>query len=273
MEITFNYGKTISVDEMQPGCIYLDGACRGPAIDNEKNSFSFDHHADCLRFATAATTVQVLTALILGLDPSEYTVEINDLDADGSFSLWLLRNPEKVSEHRVWAMAHAIGFVDAHGPALPPEKLHKCLSRNPRVAQTEEMLWEDQAKIDAWYTGGDDALPEPFSFPPCPAFGLTNTGELLEFESVADFAAVYAAGCVVAVLCAEGPAGTTGYTIGKRSDFVSFDVQAFLARMNAVESGWGGGSTIGGAPRRDEGLRSLLTVHEVMNAFLEVAGK
>ncbi|MBD3311008.1 MAG: hypothetical protein GF349_00745 [Candidatus Magasanikbacteria bacterium] len=272
IEVVFEYGKTVEGEQnMQPNTIYIDGSFRGPAIRNDIRTYSFDHHAGCSRFATLATCEQVLLAMDLGLDVSGMTVVMNDLDADGSLSLWLLRNPKKSQTPEIRAIVKEIGFVDAHGPVRTPAKLHKSLSRNPRVPQTIDMLWDDQGKIDAWYERGDEALSEPFSFPPAPAFGLTQEGELVELESAADFAEVYAAGCVAAVMVPEGPEGTKGYTIGKRSDFVSYDVQAFLASMNELEKGWGGGSTIGGAPRLDGGKRSSLPVETVKSVFLAIA--
>lgn len=273
LSVVFEYGKTVTAEEMMGDTIYLDGSCRGPVIDNDRKAYSFDHHAGCSRFATKATCEQVLLALDLGIDVSGMTVVLNDLDADGSLSLWLLRNPEKAQTTKVRAIVEKIGFVDAHGPVCAPAKLHKSLSRNPRVSQTIEMLWEDQNKIDLWYEVGDEALPEPFSFPPAPAFGLTQSGELVELAAAGDFAEIYAAGCVAAVMLPEGPEGTKGYTIGKRSDFVSYDVPGFLARMNELEKGWGGGSTIGGAPRLDGGKRSSLPVETVKKVFAEVAGR
>ena len=65
--------------------------------------------------------------------------------------------------------------------------------------------------------------------------------------------------------------GTRAYTIAKRSEFVDFDVRAFLAAMSAREPGWGGGSTIGGAPRHADGSRSRLPIEDVVAVFLEVA--
>ena len=133
------------------------------------------------------------------------------------------------------------------------------------------MLWEDQGKIDAWFAGGDEALPEPFRFPCAPAFGLTQDGELVEFDAAADFADMYAAGCMVGVICGAGPENTMGYTVGKRSDFVAYDIPGFLARMNELEAGWGGGSTIGGAPRLEGGKRSALPVETVKREFRSIA--
>jgi hypothetical protein len=272
IEISFNYGITINPDKMEKGSIYLDGACRGPHIDNEKRSFSFDHHADCSRFATLSTCEQVLLALDLGLNPDGMTVYLNDLDADGSLSLWLLRNPSKIDAcgsdpSFVREQVRLIGFVDSHGPVRAPTKLHKSLSRNPRVAQTTDMLWEDQGLIDTWYEGGEGALPEPFSFPPCPVHGIDKNGKVVEVYG--DFSTAYAAGAIMALQKVPGPEGTIGWTVGKRSDFAKGDIPTFLSAMNELEPGWGGGSTIGGAPRNEDGSRSKLSFTEVWEVFLK----
>jgi hypothetical protein len=266
--IEFNYGSTINPEQMAPNTIYLDGACRGPAINNEKRSFSFDHHAGCSRFATLSTCEQVLLALDMGLDPADMEVVINDLDADTSLSLWLLFYPHKVDD-RVREEVRKIGRVDSHGPLWAPTKLHKCLSRKPGVPQTREMLWEDQVHICAWYDGGEEALPEPFAFPPCPVHGLDRDGNVVEV--VGDFAAAYAAGAIIALAKVPGPAGTSGWTVGKKSDFARGDIPGFLAEMNELEAGWGGGSTIGGAPRNPDGSRSRLIFVEVWPVFLKHA--
>jgi hypothetical protein len=86
-----------------------------------------------------------------------------------------------------------------------------------------------------------------------------------------DFAAAYAAGAVVALAKVPGPAGTFGWTIGKKSDFARGNIPGFLDEMNAREPGWGGGSTIGGAPRNPDGTRSRLTFTEVWPVFLKHA--
>jgi|SaaInlStandDraft_6_1057023.scaffolds.fasta_scaffold00956_1 hypothetical protein len=266
--VTFRYGSTINPEEMAPGTIYLDGACRGPKIDVEKRSYSFDHHAECSRFATLSTCEQVLLALDLGFNPEGMEIVLNDLDADGSLSLWLLMNPDKVDD-RVRNLVRAIGFVDSHGPVRKPEKLHKILSRNPRVAQTRDMMWEDQQHICCWYDHGDEQLPEPFAFPPCPVHGVDKNGNVVEVSG--DFAAAYAAGAIMALAKVPGPEGTFGWTVGKRSDFAPGDIPGFLAAMNEIEDGWGGGSTIGGAPRKEGGLRSSLGWDTVWPVFLKFA--
>lgn len=74
---------------------------------------------------------------------------------------------------------------------------------------------------------------------------------------------------VAGLLSPDGPDGTTGYVVAKRSEFVSYDIRAFLERMNDIEEGWGGGSTVGGAPRRPDGRRSGLSTGVVLEAFRE----
>ena len=125
--------------------------------------------------------------------------------------------------------------------------------------------------FDAWYFKGDSALPEPFSHPPCPAIGLTNNGNLLEWKSISGFDEAYEGGAVIALFMPEGINNTTGYTIGKRSDFVKHDLKGFLDTMNRLESGWGGGSTIGGAPRNPDGSRSSLSVGTVKEIFMNLS--
>jgi hypothetical protein len=268
ISVSFVYGAAIEPGSMAANTIYLDGACRGPAINNERRSFSFDHHGGCSRFATLSTCEQVLLALDLGFDPEGFEVVLNDLDADTSVALWLLLNPSRIND-RVREMVRNIGFVDSHGPVRPPEKLHKVLSRNPRVSQTIEMVWEDQRHVDAWYDGGDDALPAPFPFLACGVHGLDRDGNVVEVRG--DFSTAYSAGAVIALAMVPGPAGTVGWTVGKKSDFARGNVPGFLAEMNELEPGWGGGSTIGGAPRHPDGSRSKLSWSVVWPIFMKHA--
>jgi hypothetical protein len=58
--------------------------------------------------------------------------------------------------------------------------------------------------------------------------------------------------------------GTHAYTVAKRSEFVKgFPVPEVLDALAALEPGWGGGSTIGGAPRHPDGARSRLPPERV----------
>lgn len=272
VEVVYEYGRTWRLEELPERSIALDGSVQGPAIDNPGRRYSFDHHAGCVRHSTLATTEQVLEALILGFDPKGFTVYVNDPDGDTTFSLWLLLHPERATEAKVQAMASAIGRIDAQGPSRGAvEKLHRCLSHGPKEEKTLELLQGDLQKVEAWYEGGDHALPQPFELPPAPAYVLDlATGEAKELGLVDDFVQAYAVG-TVALLATEMKDGSVGYTIGKKSEFVDYDVSGVLKALNELEPGWGGGSTIGGAPRNPDGSRSWLTpeqVLEVMQRFV-----
>ena len=75
------------------------------------------------------------------------------------------------------------------------------------------------------------------------------------------------------------PDGSYEYTIGKKSDLVDFPVGphtlpgTILHALCQVEPGWGGGSTIGGAPRNADGSRSKLTPREVLAIAEKIALK
>ncbi|EFC81113.1 hypothetical protein [Parafrankia sp. EUN1f] len=84
------------------------------------------------------------------------------------------------------------------------------------------------------------------------------------------FESVYAEGYLRAVVWSERPDGSVAYTVGRRSDLVAaFPVGpaerpgTILAALAARERGWGGGSTVGGAPRHSDGRRSVLRPDEV----------
>jgi hypothetical protein len=269
LEFVFAYGKTIAPAEMEPFTLYLDGACRGPFVDLVKPAISFDHHADCIRTFTLATCQQVEVALRLGLDVGSYrSIVMNDLDADTIVAAWLLDAAARQSglawlaDPRITELVAQIGFVDAHGPIVPSHPMHGALTLPPRAVQSYADFVRLLDQLQAWYDTGE--VPATRAFPPAPWFGIGADGK--EVSGEGDFSTAYLT-AVAAVVLVPGPGGTLGYTVGKRSEFVPYDVPAFLARMNALEPGWGGGSTIGGAPRQPDGARSKLPVDEVRRQF------
>lgn len=269
INISFVYGATTEKEEMKDCAVYLDGAVQGPSIDVERRSYSFDHHDQCVRAFTLATCEQVARALELGWDHRGLSIVVNDLDADTILSCWLILNAEKAGDSRVRELVDAVGFVDSHGPAIPGHSVHPMhFAVNPswNQEQNEGLFREFLAKLDNWFETGDEPNARPDR--PAPAFGLNTDGELQDLGDVNGFQDVYASGCVVGIVEVPGPDGTVGYTIGKVSDFVAYDVKLFLERCNAIEEGWGGGSTIGGAPRLEGGLRSSLTRAQIEEILL-----
>lgn len=271
LTLTFEPGRVWVLDDLPRRSIALDGAVRGPAIDVDGERYSFDHHEGVIRHVTLATCEQVHDALVVGLDPRGFHVFVNDLDGDTMLSLWLLLHPERVRGPRaaeVAQLSRTIGRVDALGPGFgAPCALHVALTPTRKGAQTRAMLDGYLALLERWWA--DRVEPRPPRKEPCAAFWCTDAGALVHGE-VAQMEGLYGV-AAAGVLHGPAPGGTTAYTVAKRSEFVAYDVRGFLDAMNAREPGWGGGSTVGGAPRHRDGSRSRLPVDEVAAVFASFA--
>jgi hypothetical protein len=277
MQINFEFGQVVSFADMPANSIALDGACQSPQVDPANRRFSFDHHSGCLRFATLATCQQVALAIRMGLvTDCETLVFVNDLDADTSLAVWLLKNPGRIDEPRVVEILERIALTDAHGPLFPPHWLHSQLqprwgSKDP---QAVEMLDGFLAKIDQYADGTLEAPAKP-AREPSKGFGWSPKTGWIEIDAADGFASAYGQGCLVAVLYMPAAEETSTYTVGKRSDFVGYPVGPSHADRNADpgsyrkdtllgalglaeleanpqqshKDNWGGASTVGGSPR------------------------
>jgi hypothetical protein len=282
MKVVVDRGKVVPFEQLPPRSIALDGYVQGPQMDAEGERYSFDHHDRCVRHATRASCEQVLDALLLGLDPDGYTVYVNDVDADTVLSVWLLRNRGRAREDAFLPrLVRAVGAVDAHGPSypLPPPDLKlrdamfdgACAAIKAQYADGPRgdlgaLLEECVAKVDAVLDGD----PGPECAPPAYEVTHRGSGWAMARSSGWAFGQLYAAGWDRVVLYDRLPDGSYCYTVGKRSEFVPrFPVGphskpgTILHALAAREPGWGGGSTIGGAPRNPDGSRSRLSPDEV----------
>lgn len=278
MQLHVEFGRTQPLDALPERAIALDGYVRGPSIDTAAARFSFDHHDHCIRHVTSATCVQVLDALIVGFDPAGYTVYVNDVDADTVLSVFLLQNPERARDEAVRTLVEGVGKIDAHGPAyilneplksrvdeylelvLLPERE---LRRTGGYGKAELRLLLDECLArTAQYLDGTLTLPP--KRPAVPYRILFESGECAMIEGDREMMGhAYADGWNVLIGVLPAKDASRSFTISKRSEFVRFDVRAALAALGAREPGWGGGSTVGGAPRNPDGTRSKLSPDEV----------
>jgi hypothetical protein len=281
MVLVIERGRTVPLAALPPRSIALDGYVQGPAIDPEGERYSFDHHAGCVRHATRATSEQVRDAIILGLDPAGFRVFVNDVDLDTALSVWLLANPHRVQDEIVRELVNAAGLLDAHSGAYPiAERLRRTIEwlSEPETsaradgtywglddAGLEELLADVSRRIDV-YTRGE-ADPSVAQFECDERYAIERRGTdwvLARTVGIRAHAALFRDGYDRVVIYRQLPDGTWGYTVAKRSEFVKhFPVTRILAALAAREPGWGGGSTVGGAPRHPDGARSRLTPDEV----------
>jgi hypothetical protein len=281
MKLVIERGRVVPFEALPARSIALDGYVQGPAIDAECERYSFDHHAGCVRHATRATCEQVRDAIVLGLDPAGFTVFCNDVDLDTALSLWLLANPHRAAEELVGQLVVAAGHLDAHSGAWPigeaMRHVVEWLSEPETTARANGTYWTmnnaqlarligDMSRRVDVYTHGQ-ARADVTRFEIDERYEIEQRGTdwvLARTVGTRSHAALFRDGHIRVVIYRQLPDGSFGYTIAKRSEFVKFfPVTQLLARLNEHEPGWGGGSTIGGAPRNADGSRSRLPPSEV----------
>jgi hypothetical protein len=290
MKVIIERGKVWDVESLAPKTIALDGAVQGPYIDANKEVYSFDHHANCIRLVTKATCAQVYDALSLGLNPEGFDILINDIDGDTVLSVWLLQNAAKINNPFTQELVGIVGNIDAHGPAYPlsasqadiahkfykgvmaPETKARFVDKNYGTIDLGILLDSCLAQLDLLAANPEGYLVG-VSPQVDPEFEVTHKADNFVMVKSKGFAfgGCYKMGLNAVILYSDCPDGSIAYTIGKKSEFVGgFNVPAILTALNAVEAGWGGGSTIGGAPRNADGSRSRLTPDEVFKIASEV---
>jgi hypothetical protein len=286
MDVVIQRGRKVKLEELPQYSIALDGFVPGPKVDPENHRFSFDHHEGCLRYCTTSACMQTWTAILLGLDPSEYTIYANDVDSDVCIAVWCLKNPDRCQDPLVKKLVDAVGLGDMHGGAFPfpnnglaktvewisaPETDSKRnndynkLSDGGLYSIMEAVLH----RIDLYADG--EASIEVAKQPKHGEYKILrnqNDWVLIESQDPRAFSAVYHAGFDRIVLTRPQSDGSLAVSIAKKSDFVGkFNIPGMFVKLNRIEPGWGGGSTIGGAPRNPDGSRSRLKIEAIIEVI------
>lgn len=289
MDIIIERGKVVKFNSLPEWSIALDGFVQGPEIDTENHRYSFDHHHGCLRFCTTASCIQAWTAVLGGLDPSKYTVFCNDVDIDVVGAIWCLKNPDRCSEPLVKKLIDAIGIGDMHAGAITVNGMSKAVEW-VSAPQTDSLRNGDYNKLSndglmtilesmlhriTQYVDGE-ASSEIADREASSNFEIKrneNGWILVESEDPHVYSHLWKAGLDRVVLLRPQDDGSLAVSLAKRTDFIdNFPLEKMYKELNKLESGWGGGTTIGGAPRNEDGSRSKLpinTIIEVVNACVD----
>lgn len=287
MNIVIERGKTVLLELLPEYSICLDGFVQGPKIDAEKHRYSFDHHSGCLRYCTSSACMQAHTAILLGLEPEQYTIYANDVDADVCAAIWCLKNPLRCNEPSAIKLINAIGLADMHGGAFEINGMRKVIEwisspetdskRNNDYSKLSDnglnsILEAVLSRIDMYVDG--EAQIEILKQQKHGEYKILrneNDWVLAESSDPHAFSGLYQAGFNRLILMRKQDDGSISYTIAKRSDFISnFPIPKFFEALNLIEPGWGGGSTIGGAPRHHDGSRSRLSPEKVCQIIDDV---
>lgn len=281
MRIIVERGTKWKFEELPDYSIAIDGSVEGPIIDNINHKYSFDHHGNCVRHATSSSCVQVLDALLLDFDPSRYSLYINDVDGDTVIAASLLLKPELVKNPYVQEITRVIGILDSHGPSYPLNKKEEdiCdifmnnvvnkvydLKRDKKYGDydLESLLFECIDKFNLMIENKFQSnlkITEPeYSINP-----ETNKDWIMVETNDRNIFSYLYKNYSKAVIWQKQNDNSYSYTIAKKSEFVDFPVQKIIQELNKIESGWGGGSTIGGAPRNIDGSRSKLNPSQIVD--------
>lgn len=277
--------------------IALDGYVRGRSrYDPSGPWLTLDHHEDVDRLSSRATCSQVLLSLRQGLyevfqcDQEPYAkVFANDCDEDVCVSWYLLQNPVAAclpSNRRLERLVHAADWLDTTAGALV-HPLDETLMG--------ELAWVFAPYREARQQGALDGFEVPVYRDVIDAVSeriqdhLADQGGSIRLDTRFERVGGDASWAMVHEIGSDARAGLVGngirayvsvrprmdgawsYTVGRVSPFVAFDVERILARLNAAESPergrWGGGTLVGGSPRR---LGSTLPPSEVENIVNDV---
>jgi hypothetical protein len=287
MDIVIKRGEVVKLDTLPKYSIAIDGFVSGPKIDADNNRFSFDHHGPCIRFCTASACYQVRTAILLGLEPNPYTVYINHVDADTCMSIWCLKNSDRCGEPLVKKLVDAICMGDMYGGAINLNGMNRTvewisapetdskrngdyekLSDNGLLTIMESMLH----RIDL-YVNGDASIEieKQVSHGEYKIMRNESNWVMVESHDPYVLSAVYRAGFDRVVITYPQEDESIAVTIAKRSDFIqTFPLKKIYNALNKLEPGWGGSSTIGGAPRNSDGSRTRLTLDVIASTVNNV---
>ena len=286
MNIIINRGKVVELDDLPEYSIAIDGFVSGPAIDSVHHRFSLDHHGKtCLRFCTSSACMQAWCAIMLGLDACNYTLFCNHCDVDTCLAVYCLKNPDRCNEQLLRKLVESVNLADCHGSAIMMNGNSKLIEwiAAPEVDAVKsgdyERLSDDglrnimdavMSRVDL-YLSGEASIEIVKQHSHCDYKVISNENDwvMVESDDSHVYSALYHAGFDRVVTYHYQKDGSIAYSIARRSDFISnFNVLEIFAQLNKLEPGWGGGSTIGGAPRNPDGSRSRLTpdqVREVVN--------
>lgn len=201
----------------------------------------------------------------------------------------LIKGPSR----KVGRLIESVGSVDAHGPAyqaLDPElaeKFSKAVMRpesdarkNRTYGQVDlndllEQCLENLDKLIAGTLVYEKEEKEKI-------FQVVKEGTgwvMIESDNFV-FDLIYGAGHTRAVAMQRQPDGSIAYTIAKKSELVGgFPVGlmskegTLLYELSKIEPGWGGGSTVRGAPRNPDGSRSRLSPEQVFEVIERIISK
>ncbi len=263
--------------------IALDGSVRGgPNFNLHTKHINFDHHDGVVREATMSTAMQVYFAIKGGLMESfkekgkvRANIYINDTDQDTSLAVWLLVNYKKFEGtqsiphiNRLLALNDRWDITGGAFPMNLDDELvrHHCwvfqpytdLRKSGELARATSQVMRDNleavlGRLNKFLMGeaGEATLDIRHEI-------LYDSPEFKIVDEIGGNDAryyLYSKGLNAFIsIVAHRPDGRHVCTVGRRSQYIPFPVNALYDDFNSAEgrsreNGWNGSDIIGGSGR------------------------
>ncbi len=271
------------------GSIALDGYVgEGPAFDTNGPYLNANHHEGVDRLATLSTAQQILMDTRMGLDKAftkdgifAPNVYVNDCDQDVCAAWFLLNNisQTKAPSPILNRFINVAGTLDATAGAFPYDRDLRILAELAWVFEpytmfraSGEMAKKDniqyksviqsvEGRIQQHLLGRGESAKLDTRYN---VVGGGKNWKMIEELGKDGRVGALVDGIDAYVSVQELPDDKWRYTIGRRSQFIPFDVPMLIDRLNEAENcttdRWGGAAIIGGSPRVNA---SKLTPQEV----------
>ena len=285
------------MQENPSNSIALDGYVGGaPRWDLNSKHFNFNHHEDVNRLMTRCTAEQVLMAIKGGLidclsinGTPQANIYVNDPDQDSTLAAWMLLNWPRIvknkNEPAISALIAIQDKLDTTAGIYPMDlqsarikQLNRVFAPYTEARQTgilkdmsaetmHELIMTMGDRIEQYTQGNAQEISSDTNY--FVLGGGTGRSLLQEFGSNARTQlAIDNINAFVSYLY-EGD-GKYYYSIGKRSPFVPFPLEAIMRHLNDLEEGniWWWSDTIGGC-RNAWSWFSPQELEGVINKFLQ----
>ncbi len=280
------------------GSIALDGYVgEGPQFDASGPYLNANHHEGVKRLETLSTAQQILMDVRMGLDKT-FTkngvfapdVYVNDCDQDVCAAWYLLDNIEQakaITNPTLNRFINVAGTLDATAGAFPYDRDLRILGELAWVFEpytmfraSGEMAKKDNEQYRSVIESVEGRIQQHLmgrgkSAQIDARYKLVGGGQ--EWKMIEEVGKDGRVGALVDGIDAyvsvqELSTGRWRYTVGRRSEFIPFDVVGLMDHLNRIEGceidHWGGATIIGGSPRVNGSSLSPAEVEKAINEYL-----